>query len=211
MKTTLMTAALIAAATAAVAETPAGVHDWSGPWAGLSLSRPTGQSTIFSANTFDSFVDDGWGGNAAAASVGFNWQTGTFVSGVQFSYSPSTLDADNPNIFGGVPVLVLHTKVSDLSSLRLRAGKAMGQNLIFATFGLTSGQAITHSTITYGSDRKTGITVGFGVERAVADKFSVGFEYLHTDLGNLDLPLCVPQCHTEIEFGQLTVGAKYHF
>jgi len=212
MKTLLITAALIAVATAATAETTAGEHDWSGPWVGLAAARPIGDVTVTVVGRPTPVYQDGsYSGTIASASAGYDWQSGSLVYGLSASLSPSDFDAQYVNNLD--LSIVYQTKVSNLQTLRGRVGKAYGRNLFFATAGLARADAdvmrvgLPASTI---SDSLSGWTAGIGVERALGNRLSVGMEYSHFDLGRVQT-CALMQCYSEVAFGQLSASAKVHW
>jgi outer membrane immunogenic protein len=122
--------------------------------------------------------------------VGYNWQTGPFVLGVeadaQFRGGPLTPAPVAGVAFVGFPFggLGVNQDIGGhyLGTLRGRLGYAFANNwLIYAT----GGGAFGHTWENFGFARtfNAGYTLGGGVEYAITPNWSIKAEYLFVDLG----------------------------
>lgn len=137
--------------------------------------------------------------------LGYNWQTGRFVLGVEADIQASRMSGtvtqtpiiqNNGTPFPGAGFLQASQKTNWFGTVRGRAGFLVQDTLlVFATGGLAYG----HVDYTANTDfrpagttqypasvgkTKTGWTVGGGVEWAFMQNWSAKFEYLHYRLGD---------------------------
>ena len=140
----------------------------------------------------DAGCDSNSGGAEYGFRAGYDWQSGNFVYGILAEYGYS--DArDAVAAFSTTPAYyTMLRKVDDTLALRARAGFTFGDdnNLVYATGGYarasvenffeTSNRANTF--VTSGDSDADGYQAGLGYERKFGDQFSVGLEYLYTQL-----------------------------
>ena len=141
--------------------------------------------------------------------VGYNWQSGRWVAGVEADFSYSGLRGDEtyavPPVPGNNPVAMTQGAQLDwFGTVRARAGVLMTPDtLVFATGGLAYGRVKALSNIVStepafpcstgiglcstgaASETRTGWTVGGGLESRFAPNWTVKVEYLYFDLGNM--------------------------
>ncbi len=156
---------------------PAAMYDWSGFYAGIGAGYGTGDA------------DYGFGGGGSydidgfilGGIVGYNFQTGPWVFGVEGDLYWSGIDGSTGD-FGGIS-----TDVDWLGSVRGRVGYAFDNILPY----VTAGVAFAHSDVdiaAFGgvSDNNThiGWTAGLGVEVGVTQNLSASLEYRYTDFGS---------------------------
>ncbi|MDX8412301.1 MAG: porin family protein [Mariprofundaceae bacterium] len=142
-------------------------------------------------------------GAVAGGQVGYNWQNGNWVYGVEAdeSWSGMSDTAMSPIILnngGTISPAAGYTAQQEINSfgtLRGRIGQDIGGDvLLYGTGGLAWGQVKTNvntdsrptGTIQYPASQsktKTGWTVGAGAEWAFSPPYSVKIEYLYVDLG----------------------------
>ncbi len=101
---------------------PSSVYNWTGPYAGLNLGYEWGKVTNSNLEP---------GGIAGGGQLGYNWQTGQFVLGVETDIQASGAD----DTFAPY-------KFSNpwFGTLRGRAGFAINNVLLYGTFGLAYGE-----------------------------------------------------------------------
>jgi outer membrane immunogenic protein len=195
-------------------------HSWSGFYAGLNAGvgwsdskqsirggDAVGQALIdafAAAGGATSLSPDG-SGFIGGAQLGFNFQSGAFVWGVEADIQGANLDGDASSTLAIVPGVVdintaVTSKLDWLGTLRLRGGVLVDpKTLIYLTGGLAYGR-VEHSwnsdlsigggalvfPLTGGSDRswETGWTVGGGAELALSRSVTLRGEYLYYDLGD---------------------------
>lgn len=199
----------------------AAVYDWNGFYVGANVgygwatdATALGSTLPLVAPGFITLLNSA---NAAATKpagvigggeVGYNWQRGQVLAGLEADISGTDIHASND--FSG-PVGVTRFVHSDerlgwLATLRGRLGfLPVQQLLLYATGGLAVGQVKTNSSLTttvpnnvpacvaanvglcMGSSdtsTKTGWTVGAGAEYALTANWTVKAEYLFVNLGN---------------------------
>ena len=193
-------------------------QDWSGWYAGANIGQgdkadfdldasllvsPT--TTFFPAplaggtfNTARTFSGDGTVGGIQG---GYNYQQGSFVFGGEADLQLSDVGTSIsiPNAPGGA--VNNPTGFTDLafgvdyySTIRGRAGLAIGRFLPYATAGVAIGKVEFDRNYRVGtgevtdsaSSTRTGTTYGAGVDFAISDRLSVGAEYTKIDLGSDD-------------------------
>jgi outer membrane immunogenic protein len=148
--------------------------------------------------------------------IGYNVQRDAFVFGVEADFALTDTRVDlrysridpNPNpIFNGVETNTSYlTDFSNLASLRLRAGYATGQTLLYATGGLAAGRVTNRFTLELpnlvvpgliedgyrspdltAEGTRTGYIVGAGVEQRLAPTIGLRAEVMHFDLSDVTI------------------------
>lgn len=166
--------------------------DLSGRW-----SSPTGYDQADKAGLLPLLNRD-LSATAATGGVtlGYNTQSGSFVTGVETDISAFN-DADASSSYSGSfanPYRVeTSSKIDWLATARLRAGWSFDRTLVYGTGGIAFGQhsfsqAIVQANvpfqeITASKDTSFGWVLGGGIEHALTDRWSLRAQYLHVDLG----------------------------
>ena len=147
------------------------VYNWSGPYIGISGGYGWGNSDLGDPD-----------GGIFGATLGYNWQMGNLIVGVEGDISWSGLDGN-----GTVGGLGSSVNNDWLGTARGRLGFNAGRFMPYVTGGLAVGN-IDASIAGVGSSNSTelGWTVGAGVEAAIAGPWTVKVEYLYVDLGEGD-------------------------
>jgi outer membrane immunogenic protein len=148
--------------------------------------------------------------------VGYNWQTGNYVFGVEADLQAANIRHDW-FVTDGINAADGTDKLSWLATVRGRLGYAIDTWLFFATAGWASATFETTGANAAGPSswtaERNGWTVGAGVEVAFAENWSGKLEYLYVDtatfngndvLGSLPASL---QLHEHI----MRVGVNYRF
>jgi outer membrane immunogenic protein len=89
-----------------------------------------------------------------------------------------------------------------MTSLRGRAGVALGPILLYGTAGIALGYIATDTDELGGvsaSRTLSGYTVGVGSEIQLADSLRLGIEYRHSDYGDADVDLGAPSGNVSLE------------
>lgn len=145
-------------------------------------------------------VDDGCGFNGDGVSgfvggvhMGYDWQVGSIVFGGVVDFSFADLE-DRQNGFSGTPAFyTIEREIDYLLTARGRLGYAFSDSLLaYVTGGLAYANvesrflSNTPATVvvTGGEDSDFGYTVGGGVEAKITANWSIGLEYLYTNLGD---------------------------
>jgi outer membrane immunogenic protein len=135
--------------------------------------------------------------------IGYNYQSGRLVLGVEADYDFSDLKAsrDTGVIAGPFPTPVHNAQFTEkadsqnLATVRGRLGAAFDNFLIYGTGGLavtaahfSPGVTLLNGTQPYSgsgaSETKTGWVAGGGVEFMLNSAWSIKAEYLHADFGS---------------------------
>jgi outer membrane immunogenic protein len=173
------------------AQAPAGLYNWTGPYAGLNIGYEWGKVT--------STVGEP-SGIAGGGQVGYNWQSGQFVFGgetdIQFSGADDTFAPwkfSNP-WFG---------------TLRARAGVAFNNVLLYGTFGLAYGSLKGQFLGLDETRTEVGWAGGVGAEYGITPNWSARVEYLYMDLASRAFTITGADNGLHANF--LRFGLNYHF
>ncbi len=164
---------------------------WTGFYVGVNAGFGWSNDDFDSVDLAD---EDDDGGFVGGAQVGYNYQIGSFVVGLEgdiqyadfgsegaFVVDGTTYDLDRSDWFGTV---------------RARAGVAFDRALIYATGGFAF------------ADDANGWTVGGGVEYAFTNNLSAKIEGLYVNLDNDD---DFPGFDGETDFGVVRAGLNFRF
>jgi len=168
---------------------PPPVYSWTGFYvgghAGLASGDTEGGVQGFSGVDTQLDLDGGiYGGY-----VGYNYQSGAWVFGIEGTYSGSNIDANGqtPPLFGLFPFQV-QQELDWLATIEGRVGYAFGRSMVYARGGWAWGKLETTADILpgpptlTGSETHNGWTAGFGFEHALGDWLIARVEYSHVDL-----------------------------
>lgn len=128
-------------------------------------------------------------GGVAGGQIGYRWQTGQFVFGLEAQGDWADLSGSRISIFD--PTFTTHTKVGGLGLFTGQLGWAWNAALLY----VKGGAAVTSNdydiTTTLGgvnvasaSSTRWGGTVGVGFEYGFAPNWSAGIEYDHLFMGD---------------------------
>jgi outer membrane immunogenic protein len=173
------------------APAPAGIFNWSGPYAGLNIGYEWGKVS-------NSLINPR--GVAGGGQFGYNWQSGAAVFGaetdIQFSRADDTFAPykfSNP-WFG---------------TLRGRVGIALDNILLYATAGFAYGELKGEIPGLTETKTLTGWAGGFGMEVGFTPNWSAKVEYLYMDLG--DRSYTITGMDNGLQASMLRFGVNYHF
>ena len=171
---------------------PIAVYGWIGPYLGFNVGGQWTSVTNSSANPT---------GIAGGAQVGYNWQTGQFVYGMEWDIQASSAD----DMFGAY-------KFSNpwFGTVRGRAGFVTFNNiLLYGTIGLAYGGG--HIEVSGFSESHThvGWAIGAGIEWGFAPNWSAKAEYLFIDLFSQNYVLT--GTNNGFESNLLRFGVNYRF
>jgi outer membrane immunogenic protein len=157
--------------------------NWGGLYIGINGGYGFGASrfTDGDGDTTGDFDINGW---VVGGTVGYNWQSGRFVLGVEGDIDWSGISGTTAaNCSGCV------TKNDWLGTARLRLGYAMDRWLPYVTGGVAFGDINGGPA---GTSTEAGWTAGAGVEWALQSNWSAKLEYLYVGLhdGICATPFC---------------------
>ncbi|MFY9694069.1 MAG: outer membrane protein [Xanthobacteraceae bacterium] len=156
------------------------VYNWAGFYVGINGGWGFGNATWTSPLGSGSDADNG---GVIGGTLGVNFQTGSFVFGVEGDWDYSGINTGTSgsvcNISG-----TCQTGNTWLSTLRGRAGYAWDRVLLYLTAGGVFGnvQATLNGVTT--TKTQEGWTAGLGVEYALSQNWTAKLEYLYADLGS---------------------------
>jgi outer membrane immunogenic protein len=202
-----------------VAPTP--IFTWSGIYLGLNAGYgwAHGSDTATITNFLGTFVGTGAGdlnGAIAGGQIGWNYQTGSIVLGVEIDAQWSGQKSTTTTGCGFGCALNETVEIDAFGTARGRFGFALDRFLLYSTAGLawTSAKDSVNATgfgatlnIVSVQATKIGWTVGAGLEAAIAGGLSAKIEYLYVETngisGSAPLPLLIGG-------GTATVTANIH-
>ncbi len=162
----------------APAYVPPQLYNWTGFYIGINGGGGWGRSD-FSGPAFPTGSFNTSGG-LVGGTLGYNWQTGPVVFGLE-------TDIDWSNIKGSAPcgVTTCSTTNNFLGTFRGRLGYAGWDRFLpYITGGLAYGDIHTNvAAFGSGSSTRAGWTLGGGLEFAIAGPWTAKVEYLYVDLG----------------------------
>ena len=198
---------------------PAYAFSWTGLYvgghAGLMTGNTQGTPDLGDPDANQFFATDyDMNGGLFGGHVGYNYQVGSAVLGIEGSFSGSTAQGDGSSgIF-----LTSERELNWLATVTGRIGYAMGRSLVYAKGGVAWGELQTDVklggfNIMSGEETHVGWTAGLGVEHALTDHVTVRIEYAHIDLGSEDHSLTPVGINSEVEaeFDTLSLGVSYKF
>jgi outer membrane immunogenic protein len=153
-------------------------------------------------------------GGFAGGTLGYNWQTGNFVLGVEADGAWADVGAR----VGNPAIAAVETRIRSMGTVRGRVGYAFDQVLVYGTGGYAwADNRITLSALNVSisdSQLHSGWTVGAGVEVMFAPKWSVKAEYLYRsfDSQTYFAGIAPPGLASgTINLNSVQVGVNYHF
>ena len=151
---------------------------WTGFYVGANAGYGWGN---VNANGFANVGDlDGFVGGGQ---VGYNYQMGQFVVGLEADLQAADLSSGNNLGLVGV-------KTDYFGTVRARVGVAFDRFMPYVTGGWAYGNVKTSvPALAFSSDRSHtgGYAVGAGLEYAVTNNIIAGVEYLYVDLGEKNI------------------------
>ncbi len=180
--------------------------NWSGLYVGINGGYGFGKSNWDFPATSPSPK-----GALAGLTLGYNYQTGVWVWGIEG-------DVDYASLKGSTdcaPGVTCETKDSWLATARARLGYAGFNNWLPYITGGVAGGDIKASDSAFGSATKTkiGYALGAGVEYALWSNWSVKAEYLYVDLGKFDCGIAcgAPTDNISFKANVVRAGLNYRF
>jgi outer membrane immunogenic protein len=191
------------------------VYDWSGFYVGAQGGYGAGDSsgTQNAGGTFFPVVPYSIEpqGILGGGHVGFNYQAGRWVVGIEGDIEAADVNAMSIVTTGGQDYF-FNAKADMLASIRGRAGLAIDTWLVYATGGIAWGNISTPPLAALDGTR-TGWTAGAGVQYAFRPNWSARLEYRYTDLGRVSAPAgeLTSFDDNSFNFHALRAGITYKF
>jgi outer membrane immunogenic protein len=161
-------------------------------------------------------------GGFGGGQIGYDWQVGHFVFGIEADIQGSAID-DNKTALG---VVDFRSSLDYFGTVRGRLGYAFGPSLLYATAGFAYGgvknEIAVPGVIDFrNAETATGYTIGGGYEYKFNRVWSVKAEYQYIDLGRSDPTLagvgdiCTAAAGTlkcrDDGYHTVRLGLNYHF
>jgi outer membrane immunogenic protein len=202
-------AAMTSASFAADYAAPAEIDVWSGYFVGIAGGwAPKDVDVTIATTPEDSIDEDNF---IIGAYYGRNWQSGSWVFGLDSSFNYIALQDDDvlpadPN--------VVDVEANFLGLSRLKVGYAFDNTLIYAAGGLATTILEIEDDLAGEDDDDWafGFTVGAGIEHKFSDNWSARIEYAYFNIESDDLTLpTAGDVDFEIEGHIVRGGVAYHF
>jgi outer membrane immunogenic protein len=211
-------------------EAPPPVFNWTGFYAGVHAGYAWGGQDDNQSNLFedpvpaDSFDVDGFLGGVHG---GYNWQVDQMVFGIEGDIDYTNIKGSEgyagyvPNFGYDYVEGSLELKSNWQASLRLRAGYAVDNFLLYATGGVAFADGkMTSSGYNYDdgagyssddSNTHVGWTIGIGAEYAFTPNWIARAEVRYTDFGSKTYDLLEGPVDSSWDQTAVTVGLSYKF
>jgi outer membrane immunogenic protein len=178
------------------------MYNWTGAYVGINGGASWGRSNFSAPLTSGDFNTRG---GMVGGTVGYNWQAGQAVFGLE-----GDLDWANTRGSSACGVgLNCETRNNWLGTARGRVGYAFDRFLPFVTGGLAVG-GVKNSVTGFGdtTSTKAGYALGGGLEAAVAGPWTAKVEYLYADLGRTSAPA---GSDVRLKTNTVRAGLNYRF
>jgi len=148
-------------------------------------------------------------GGFGGGQLGYNWQRGRFVFGVEGDFQGGDIGGTAFDQFGDVA----DSDVNWFSTVRGRLGFANGPLLVYGTGGVAFADIdntihFSDGSVAKDSGTQTGYAVGGGLEWAFAPNWSAKAEYLYVGMGDTTLS---SGDRVNNDFQTVRVGLNYKF
>lgn len=163
---------------------PMGAYSWTGLYIGGTAGGVFGDWSYTNPGAGFESAKNHVSGAIAGGTLGYNWQTGTFVLGVEGDYSWSDAKATD---LSGCSAPGCRMEFPWFATARVRAGLTFDRWLVYVTGGgVWSRGEQTFLPDGHDDGRKniSGWTGGGGIEVALWHNWSAKVEVLHMDFGN---------------------------
>lgn len=195
-----------------VAPVYAPVFTWTGFYVGGNAGYGFGQVDSTNLGVIGQYDDpDGFVGGGQ---IGYNYQYGQFVFGLEADFQGADLKSRSALIASGVRA---SNELNYFGTVRGRIGYAFDRFLPYVTGGFAYGNVnnkITTPFATFTNDNtQYGYTVGAGLEYAFTNNWSAKIEYLYTDLSkeSINVPGGTFNQEVATKFSVVRAGLNYKF
>jgi outer membrane immunogenic protein len=178
-------------------------------WAGFYLGANAGFGISDISHSSSEQVPSDLG-FAGGGQIGYNFQRGSFVFGVEADISGLSLDATKPC---ANPAFKCSAKEDWMATVRGRVGYAFDRTLLYATGGVAFSELNAETSlggVHFKDDKSlTGYAVGGGIEYQFTPKWIGRAEYLYTNYGSDTYHFDVPYKDVETSIQQVRLGMSY--
>jgi len=197
------------------------VYSWTGFYVGGHAGLATG-NTEAQVPGFDGLADTDFSmdGGIYGGHVGYNYQTGAWVFGIEGTYAGSNVEGNGPSFV----VLNVQRELDWLATVEGRVGYAFGKSMVYARGGWAWAKLETNVSLlgiaalsVSGDSTHNGWTAGFGFEHVIGHSVIARVEYAHVDLDTENhaltaggLPFTIPD-NVEGEMDTIRLGVSIKF
>jgi outer membrane immunogenic protein len=167
---------------------------------------------------------DGRGG-FGGAQIGYNWQTGAVVLGLEADIQDAGIGSTVTGILPLATTTIENQKFNWFGTVRGRVGYAFDRMLVYLTGGYAGGHVSDTAFLSgggatdllTGSTQRNGFTIGGGLEYVLAKNWSAKAEYQYIDFGRETLfgvatnGNLVNTSGFKDSFNTVCLGLNYHF
>jgi outer membrane immunogenic protein len=183
---------------------------------GPVLLESSSSGPSMSSIDFDKLFSSDYDVNGAiyGAHIGYNFQRGPIVFGIEAAYNGTDIDGNDSAVFG---LVESERELDWYATLVGRLGYASGNALFYGFGGVAWGTVETtlssplFGLSASGETDHVGWTAGVGIEYALDERFSVRVEYSHVDLGEESFSLGGIKDEVDLDFDAIKIGASYRF
>ncbi len=215
---------LVAAGSASAADLPARkgpvvapvyapAFTWTGFYVGANAGYGWGNIDSLALGTLPAFSDPE--GFVGGGQIGYNWQMGQFVLGVEADFQGADLSSRIADGFGNTA----SNELNWFGTVRGRVGFAMDRFMPYITGGFAYANVKSQLSLPgvgfFGSNDSTqyGYTIGAGLEYAFTNNLSAKIEYLYVDLEKerVSTPFGTANIKVGTDFSIVRAGLNYRF
>lgn len=185
---------------------------WTGFYVGANAGYAWGQIDSTNLGVIGGFDDpDGFTGGGQ---IGYNYQIGQWVVGLEADFQGADLKASVADPFLGIRA---SNEINWWGTVRGRVGYAFDRFLPYLTGGFAYGNVknkIATPAFTFSDDNtQYGWTLGGGLEYAFTNNWTAKIEYLYVDLDkeSFNVPGGVLTTNVETKFSVVRAGLNYKF
>ena len=175
----------------------AALYDWSGFYIGINGGWGSSNNSWDALAPFGSEGSHDASGGTVGGQVGYRWQAGTWVFGVEAQGNWADFSGSNVSLL--FPGFVNHSKVDAFGLFTGQVGYAANNVLLY----VKGGAAVTSNSYNVttlvglpagitGDDSRWGGAVGAGLEFGFAPNWSLGVEYNHLFMQDRTYTFAVP-------------------
>ncbi|MBB4259764.1 MULTISPECIES: outer membrane protein [unclassified Bradyrhizobium] len=193
----------------------AAVYDWSGFYIGVNGGGGSAD-TSWNLVNFGAEGSHNSTGGTVGGQVGYRWQSGQFVFGLEGQGNWADFSGDN---ISGITGFRNRTRVDSFGLITGQVGYAWNNVLLYAKGGaaVVSNKYDVYSTVTGANldradETRWGATVGAGLEYGFAPNWTVGVEYNHIFLGDHDITFAsgaVERVKQDVDMGLVRLNYKF--
>lgn len=211
---------LLAAGSAMAADLPSRTYQPAAPVAAVPLFTWTGfYAGVNAGYGFGDFTRDGGilfdeaDGFIAGGQIGYNYQIGQFVVGLEGDLQYSDISASPSGTGLALGLGGSDATINYFGTIRGRLGVAFDRALVYATGGYAFGEAeVSIPGIGSDDNMHNGWALGAGIEYAFTNNLTAKAEYLYVDLENKNFtPGPGVTARAGAEFSVVRAGLNYKF